>query len=189
VPALDEIPILDTSLLANRSLGAFVLTTADTRVAKLLAQLDAAWTEFRESYAGLSDDQLVQPGVSDEWSVRDTIAHVTWWDEEALKHLPMILAGGQPPRYSVTYGGIDAFNAKMTAQQRDRSLADVRAQAEATHRRLVAYLRSIPPEQIVAEPRFRRRLRLDTFGHYRLHTEQIRAWRWTLDLRTDPPDR
>ncbi|HEY7033901.1 MAG TPA: DinB family protein [Thermomicrobiales bacterium] len=155
------------------------MTTAGNRVAKLLAKLDAAWTEFQESFAGLSDELLVQPGVGGEWSVRDTIAHVTWWDEEALKHLPLILAGGRAPRYSETYGGIDAFNARMTARQRDRSLADVRAQAEATHRRLVAYVQSLPPERIVAEPRFRRRLRLDTFGHYPLHAEQIRAWRQT----------
>jgi hypothetical protein len=155
------------------------MTTAENRIAKLLAQLDAAWTEFQQSYAGLSDLQITRPGVSEGWSVRDTIAHVAWWEEEALKHLPLILAGGRPPRYSVTYGGIDAFNAQMTEQKRDRSLSAVRAQAEETHRRLVAYLQSVPPEQITAEPRFRRRLRLDTFGHYPLHTQQILAWRQT----------
>lgn len=36
------------------------------------------------------------------------------WHEEALKHLPAVLEGRRPPRYSVTYGGIDAFNAQMT---------------------------------------------------------------------------
>jgi hypothetical protein len=153
-----------------------MLTAAD-RVAKLLDKLEAAWTEFQESYAGMSADQLVQPGVTGEWSVRDVIAHVTWWDEEALKHLPAVLAGERLPRYSATYGGIDAFNALMTERKHDISLAGVRAQAEETHRRLVAYIQGLPPDQIVGEPRFRHRLRLDTYGHYPLHTEQIREWR------------
>ena len=66
---------------------------------------------FKESYAGLSDSQLTESGVTGTWSVKDLIAHVTWWEEEALKHLPLIIKGGTPPRYSTKYGGIDAFNA------------------------------------------------------------------------------
>src|SRR5207244_1597482 len=79
----------------------------------------------RESYAGLSNAELVEPGVSGAWSVRDIIAHVTWWEEEALTHLPLIVAGGRPPRYSVTYGGIDAFNAKRTEERKDLLLVEV----------------------------------------------------------------
>ena len=48
------------------------MSTPSDRVAKLLAKLDAAWAEFRQSYAGLSDEQLTQPGVSEAWSIRDT---------------------------------------------------------------------------------------------------------------------
>jgi hypothetical protein len=92
---------------------------------QLLKQLDQAWTAFKESYAGLSDSQLTEPGVTGHWSVKDTLAHVTAWEEEALKYLPLILEGGRPPRY-ITYGGIDdAFNAQMTEQKRDLSLSDV----------------------------------------------------------------
>ncbi|HEX2279797.1 MAG TPA: hypothetical protein VHN13_22140 [Candidatus Tectomicrobia bacterium] len=73
----------------------------------------------------MSDSQLTEPGVTGHWSVKDTLAHVTAWEEEALKYLPLILEGGRPPRY-ITYGGIDdAFNAQMTEQKRDLSLSDV----------------------------------------------------------------
>ncbi|MBA2276311.1 MAG: maleylpyruvate isomerase family mycothiol-dependent enzyme [Chloroflexia bacterium] len=151
--------------------------TGNARVDKLLNQLDAAWMEFQESYAGLTDEQILVPGVTGAWSVRDLIAHVTWWEEEAIAHLPLILDGGRAPRYSVKYGGIDAFNALMTERTRGRSLAEVRREFAETHRRLVSYILSVPPEHLVAEPRFRRRLKLDTFGHYPIHTADIRAWR------------
>jgi hypothetical protein len=52
---------------------------------QLLKQLDKRWTEFNESYAGLSDSQMTASGVTGSWSVKDIIAHVTWWEEEALK--------------------------------------------------------------------------------------------------------
>ena len=152
------------------------MSASENRIEKLLQRLDAAWTAFQASYAGLPDAQLLEPGVVADWSVRDIIAHVTIWEEEALKHLPLIIVGGRPPRY-VTYGGIDAFNAQMIAQKRGLSLAEVRRQQDDTHRRLIDFIRSAPAEQFVRETRARRRLRLDTHGHYPLHTAAIQAWR------------
>jgi hypothetical protein len=144
---------------------------------KLLKQLDKAWTAFKESYAGFSDSQLTERGVTGNWSVKDIIAHVTWWEEEALKHLPLIIKGIRPPRYSVQYGGINAFNAQMTEQKQGLSLSDVLRQQDETHGRLIAYLQSVPEEQFTRETRVRRRLRLDTYSHYPKHAKAIRAWR------------
>jgi hypothetical protein len=144
---------------------------------QVLNKLEQSWAEFKDSSAGLTEEQLVEPGVSGDWSVKDILAHVSWWEEEALKHLPHILQGGRPPRYSVVYGGIDAFNAQMTGLKRDLSLSEVRVQMEETHRRLLEYLHSVPEQQFTTETRFRRRLRLDTYGHYPIHTRAIRAWR------------
>jgi hypothetical protein len=144
---------------------------------KILKQLDTAWAAFKESYAGLSDADLTRPGVTGKWSVKDIIAHVTWWEEEAIKHLPLILKGGRPPRYSTRYGGIDAFNAQMTEQKQGLSLSDVFRQMDETHRRLVAYIQTVPEEQFSRETRARRRLRLDTYSHYPKHARAIREWR------------
>ncbi|HEY7726838.1 MAG TPA: DinB family protein [Candidatus Eisenbacteria bacterium] len=145
---------------------------------RLLQRLDAAWNAFRDSYAGLSPAELLEPGVAGNWSVRDVIAHVTWWEEEALKHLPLILDGGRPPRYSVTYGGIDAFNALKTGQTKGFSLPEVLNRQEEVHRRLVALVAEAPQDQLAGDTRFRRRLRLDTYGHYSKHAAAIRTWRW-----------
>ena len=144
---------------------------------EVLARLDKAWKEFEESYAGLSDQQLLEPGVTGRWSVRDIIAHVTWWEEEALTHMPVIREGGRPPRYKAAYGGIDAFNALMTERRRHLSLDEVRAQHDEVHERLVRYVSAAPEELLAGESRFRRRLRLDTYGHYPVHANAIRAWR------------
>jgi hypothetical protein len=144
---------------------------------KVLKKLEKAWAEFKESYAGLSDSQLTEPRVTGNWSVKDIIAHVSWWEEEALNHLPLIIKGGRPPRYSTKYGGIDAFNARMTEQKQGLSLSEVLKQMDETHRRLVSYVLSVPEEQFTRETRARRRLRLDTYGHYPKHAKAIREWR------------
>ena len=151
--------------------------TGNVRFDRLLGKLDAAWMAFQASYDELTDDQLLIPGVTGAWSVRDLIAHVTWWDEEAITHLPLIMAGGTPPRYSVQYGGIDAFNALMTECKADLSLDEVRHEFAETHRRLIDYLLGLPPGEVMVNDRFKRRLRLDTHGHYPIHTADILAWR------------
>ncbi len=145
--------------------------------AQLLTRLDKAWQSLTTSYAGLSDSELMTPGVTGAWSIRDIIAHVTSWEEEALAYLPLILTGGKPPRYSVTYGGIDAFNARMTDQKRNFPLSEVLRQRDHIHGRLVEFVRSVQENQFVRETSFRRRLRLDTYGHYLKHAEAVRRWR------------
>jgi hypothetical protein len=144
---------------------------------ELLQRLDKAWVAFRTSYLGLSEPELSAPGVVGNWSVRDIIAHVTTWEEEALKHLPLIMKDGKPPRYSVTYGGINAFNRLMTERKQGLHLSEVLQQQEGIHRRLVDFIQGAPEELFVRETRFRHRLRMDTYSHYPKHTEAIRKWR------------
>jgi len=144
---------------------------------KLLKNLDTAWNALLDSYAGLSDAEMTRTGVIGEWSVKDIIVHVTSWEDEALKHLPTILAGKRPPRYSVTYGGIDAFNAQIMAKRKSLSLTEVLRLRDETHRRLINFIERVPEEEFVSETRFRRRLKLDTYSHYPLHAEAIRNWR------------
>jgi hypothetical protein len=149
---------------------------------QLLDQLDTAWNDFEISFTGLTNEQLLIPNVTGQWSVRDIIAHVTWWEEETLKHLPVIREGGRTVRYSIAYGGIDAFNALMTAKRRHLSLEQVLRQHRDVHAQLTEYVRDAPEELIKRESRFRRRLRFDTYGHYPVHSNAVRAWRARMDI-------
>jgi hypothetical protein len=143
----------------------------------LLKQLGKAWVAFTGSYVGLAEVELLEGGVVGDWSVRDIIAHVTTWEEEALTHLPLIMTGGRAPRYSVSYGGINEFNRLMTERKRGLSVSEVVKEQEEIHRRLVGFILGAPEELFVRETRFRRRLRVDTWSHYPKHTEAIRKWR------------
>jgi len=147
------------------------------RKQSLLDTLEKAWQEFNESYHGLSVSQISQPGVIGEWSVKDIVGHITTWEEEALKALALILKGQRLPRYKDLYGGLNAFNALMTEKKRFLSLSEILEQSDLIHQKLVAYIKSSPQEMFTTETRFRRRIRLDTYGHYPEHSRAILAWR------------
>ncbi len=144
---------------------------------QLQYRINRAWTAFTQSYSGLEDPQILEPNVTGNWSVRDIIAHVSTWEQEALTHLPLTLEGGRSPRYSVTYGGIDAFNAKMTERKSGLSLREVREQQTDIHRLLIDFIDGVSEDEFTGETRFRRRLRLDTYGHYPKHALAILKWR------------
>ena len=100
--------------------------------------------------------------------VKDVIAHVATWDNEALKALPLIMQAKRPPRY----GGVDNFNARQYDANARLSLTEAREALASTHQRLLALLdfasRSPGSKR---ETRFRHRLRLDTWAHYPEHTQ------------------
>jgi hypothetical protein len=144
---------------------------------QLLQRIDIAWSALQASYRdrGLSDEQMTTPGVMGEWSIKDILAHITDWEEEALHHLPTVMAGQRPPRYAAT-GGIDAFNARKSEENRQRSLAEVLQRHDDVHQQLIDFVAGVPEEFIRTDTRFRHRLRLDTYGHYPLHAAAINDW-------------
>ncbi len=140
---------------------------------QLLRRIARRWDDFQASYAGLSDAEMVTPGVAGDWSVKDVLAHVAIWEGESLRHLPAVAEGLRPPRY----GGIDAFNEREVAATRHLTLAEVRYGLGRIHDQLLRYLSGVPKSLFATETRFRHRLRLDTYGHYPLHEKGIVAWR------------
>lgn len=65
----------------------------------------------------------------------------------------------------------------MTRQRAHFTLPEVLRQQAEVHAKLVTYVAALPAEEIASGTRLRRRLSLDTYGHYPLHTGQILAWR------------
>lgn len=144
---------------------------------KCLAQIDQGWNAFQDAIRRLDVESFSVSGVVGEWTVKDIIAHVATWEEECLRHLPQILDGIRPAKYSQTYGGIDAFNALKTSESRGLSLADVQAWAITTHQRLISYLQTVPEDVFATHRAFLRRIKLDTINHYPEHTQAILTWR------------
>ncbi len=136
-----------------------------------------SWLDFCQSYDGLSTKDMQKTGVIGQWSVRDIIAHVTTWEEETLKHLAAMLRGEKCPRYSVKYGGINAFNALMTETKKNLSFPEVIRQQEDVHAQVLRFIASVPEECLDSKSRFRHRLRMDTYSHYPKHAQAIRRWR------------
>lgn len=143
----------------------------------ILNRIHAAYRAFTSSFDGLSEAQMLEPGVVGSWSVRDLVAHVSTWEQECLQALAVIRRGERLPRYRDLYGGINAFNKLMTERKAGLALPEVLAQAAQVHADLLAAVRSLSEAEAGSNTRVYKRLRVDTWEHYPEHTQAIRAWR------------
>jgi hypothetical protein len=152
---------------------------------EILDALEDQREKFLEAIDGLKEDQLAEPGVVGEWSVKDIMFHLTMWEAELVKLLWQAAQGVQPTTVHFGKTPVDELNAAWSGLSRTRSLdqviddfAGVRKQ---TSRRVSAFkdqdlkdaqrfpwLKGHPLWEWIAE---------DSFKHEAEHTAQILAWR------------
>jgi uncharacterized damage-inducible protein DinB len=142
----------------------------------ILKHLDTNWQTLVDSISGLSEEDLLQPNVCGTWSIRDLMNHISTWEEEAIRNIPLILTGESTPRYSIS-GGIEAFNARAQQDNKELALSRVKREFYATHQRFINYISSIPRLSFENNSRLAKRIRLDGYAHYAEHSAQILQWR------------
>lgn len=147
------------------------------RKASILEQIRSTHAPLEALLASIDDARMTQPGVNGEWSVKDILAHITWWEQHLLRRMRT----GQDDLY---VEGVDArsatdrANAEVFAANRDRPLADIRAEFDASYRELLATIEAMSDDELAPDDMYEA-ISWDTFRHYPEHTATLTAW---LDL-------
>ncbi len=147
--------------------------------AKLLNHLRTSHAALEQILAALSDQQKTRPGVEGDWSVKDVIAHLTFWQQWVIDRL----AEGAPGRPAAPLD-VDALNAAIYARSRDRSLADVLAGWRRSHRDLLAQVEALSQSELTDPARYVwtggrpvwEEIAEESYGHARDHMAALRAW-------------
>lgn len=138
-------------------------------------QLDAALT-------GLTEPQLTQPGAVDDWSVKDTLTHVTAWTAELVTGLAKLKRGVRGVRLNYTDAETEALNAKIYRENKNRPLDRVLADYHGVHKQLLRQIEALSDKDIVNPSPWGKQPQGEWIidwvaGHEREHAEQIAAWR------------
>jgi hypothetical protein len=144
---------------------------------ELWAEIKKARAEYSAVYAGLSEDEMTRrPGAQDDWSVKDQIAHLIWWEDYAIVRSGIMLAG--EPFSKLT--DFDAINAQVFAFNKDVPLSEVLAAFAANLPRLEGLCISLSEETLndevgKSQPPYWL-LVTDTFEHYREHQPDLERY-------------
>lgn len=165
----------------------------DLNPEKMMGLILAEHAAFNETLENLGID-WEQPGVLDDWSVKDLLAHITAWEERLLEWTAASLRGETPerPAPGMTWDDLDRLNAQTYQANKDRPLADVRADYQACFERVCAALEKLDPADLFDPARFPWRageplwhmVAANTWWHYREHREALQAW---LKSHSAPP--
>jgi uncharacterized damage-inducible protein DinB len=123
---------------------------------------------------------VLQPKSQGQWSIKDVLAHIVAWEEEAVKRLQLIADGkGDQILFYDDMAAADAFNARAVAASRKRSLAALLNHTAQVRQQLIKALKQIPPDSL-NDPSHRYPVIawLPEFAwtHERDHRQRIRAW-------------
>jgi uncharacterized damage-inducible protein DinB len=135
-----------------------------------LDRIETAWRQWLDVLARVPDGQTTEPGATDQWSVKDVIGHVAFWDEYAIVRAQEWLAGR--PHGSVDWQQMNDADAAGSA---DLTLDEQRLRMQTNHAALLAFLGelNLDPERAAS---LYERITGDADEHYLDHAGQIAAW-------------
>ena len=79
---------------------------------QLLTALNEERAKFLKSIEGLSNEQMTEKGVIDDWSIKDMLAHIATWESEMVTFIAQ-LQQGKKPRTNLMSDKVDALNAEF----------------------------------------------------------------------------
>jgi len=147
-----------------------ILQDERTRWNALLAQIPAA--------------RMEEPGVEGDWSVKELVAHLTWYEQRVVESAAQVMQTGtftRPDREGLT---MDEWNDRLAARSHTRPLGEVLSEANQVFAQLLAVVAACP-EDILNDPR---RLGFpedfvpwmaianNSYAHYQEHEPALRAW-------------
>lgn len=155
--------------------------------AELLEKLAANRDQLLDAVAGLTEDQISKVPVVGEWTIKDVVGHIAYWEGVILDHVRESYAEGRP-RPMRDDENDDIVNPREAAKRKHRPWARVQAEFANVRAALIGKIESSSesdlsfqvPNPWWNETRFYsvgQMVEEDAVGHCREHTEQVQKWR------------
>jgi hypothetical protein len=141
--------------------------------AELLSLIQAHRTAFDARLTGVSEQHLSQPAGTENWSIKDMLAHVVWWEQWMLRVLQGDAeAEAQLARFRTPHGQevVDQLNAVTFQRNHPRPVDEVLAEAHASFQQVLQTLSTVPASLLTT---YARVIAANTFEHYEEHLRQL----------------
>lgn len=111
-----------------------------------LAKLREARANLEAAVARLSDEQMLEPCTCGEWSVKDELAHVVFWEQHLLADAARVRRGETV--HEVQDAEVNAINAANWERNKDKPLDQARKDFQTSYSQVVAWLEGASEEEL-----------------------------------------
>jgi len=136
--------------------------------AELLQLDEERWEQFSGLLEKIPDWE--QPGIADDWSVKDLLAHAAAWHACTTDRLEAYRMTGELPQPPAD---IDAFNARVCEENKDLSLHDVKVMSGASRHRFREEVALLSEDDAT---KLERMIVGNAHGHYDEHIDQLERY-------------
>jgi hypothetical protein len=152
---------------------------------ELLARIESAYLAFDSTLSQISELQTTQPGVVEEWSVKDIVAHITFWQEFLFSQIRAVLQGQSVPKLtSESEAETSRINREAVLQSRSLSWSEVHSNFQHSVRAVLQTVEALSETDLFVPGRFQavdsealwRCIAGETYEHYQLHTQHVDSW-------------
>jgi hypothetical protein len=127
-----------------------------TSKAQLLKDIHTERRRLEKNLSALSTEDMVQPGVTGTWSVKDILAHLVAWERLFLEWYHTGIQGCLPTTTPVgmSQRSMDALNQKIYEANQWRNLDEIIAEFHASYQQIVTVIEEIPERDMFVQGRF-----------------------------------
>jgi hypothetical protein len=142
----------------------------------ILEKIEESYADLVRLYRTAPVSWLVDPVLSNGWSVKDIVAHLAAWEWRCAALLEQADVSNAPLQAEPD---VDALNHETFEERRHWGWEEVEDDARAAHRSLLKAIKKMPPERL-ADPVVLNAIAAETWEHYIEHLPAVRAWHQTL---------
>jgi hypothetical protein len=142
----------------------------------MLEAVTNGWWRFQRALEQFTETEMDEVRIQGNWTVKDIVAHIAFWERNLLNRLDRIEAGLPPDGSDEGYtaADIDRLNLENYQAHQQSYLHEVLAEAAATHEALFTVLIHLPEDS--ADERFWQMIAGDTYEHYEEHLQEFEAY-------------
>ena len=122
----------------------------------LLAAIKKERSALETYLETLTLEQMTDPGIVGEWSVKDVLAHLIEWEQMVLSWHAAGLRGETPelPAPGFKWNQTPALNQQIFEKHRERHLDDVLGQFHASHQEILGVIQGLSNDELFTASRF-----------------------------------
>lgn len=140
--------------------------------AELLRLSNREWQQLVGRVFSLPGEMLERPEFLGEWSVKDMLGHISYWEGVALARLSVILNGGKIQFFEEKE--IQRINKEQVEKHRSEPLETIRRNLELAHTDVMRAIDRFPEDKFQSnEQNLHEWLAEDTFNHYAEHRQKL----------------
>jgi hypothetical protein len=151
----------------------------DLHVQDLVDGLKAAREEFMAAIGDIDPALRTVPGLVEEWSARELLAHVGYWSGHAAESLHRA-EQGELAEFGRDELSVDERNAVVARVAAETDYATVASREQGAFEQFAARLAAVDPESLSERDAdgdtLEEIIAFDGADHYREHTLDIRSW-------------